>query len=86
MEWFLLLENMIFVYFVFDFDRYIYNRKGFKELVEEVDMIDNNIENIVVGIEIFLLDGSWFVKRRILKIIWYVKYSLKKDLELYYRE
>ena len=31
-------------------------------------------------------DGSWLVKRRVPKVIRSVRYSLKKDPELYYRE
>lgn len=78
--------KMTLAHFASDFDRYTYNRKGLKESVEEVFMMDNNIENIVAGTEIPLPDGSQLVKRRTSKIIRYVKHSLKKDPELHYRE
>lgn len=55
---------MTLAHFASDFDRYTYNRKGLKEPVEEVDIIDNNIENIVAGTEMPLPDGSRLVKRR----------------------
>lgn len=74
---------MTLAHFASDFDRYTYNRKGLKEPVEEVDMIDNNIENIVAGTEMPLPDGSRLVKRRTSKIIRYVKCSLKKKIRNY---
>lgn len=80
------MENIILSQFAFSFEKQVDKKKGISDTVDQIDGVDNNVEEIVAGMKIHLPDGSWLVKRRVPKVIRSVRYSLKKDPELYYRE
>lgn len=57
-----------------------------KEIDIEIDETDNNVEKIMPGTTIILRDGYQLVRRKVPKIIGYVKFIVRKDPEMYYRE
>ncbi|XP_053403150.1 uncharacterized protein LOC123564956 [Mercenaria mercenaria] len=81
------LENVCLAEFASLFERKPPRKvESTKELEINIDEIDNNVENITPGMDIRLADGYRLVRRTTPKVIRYVKFNVRKDPELHYRE
>jgi exonuclease III len=81
-----ILKKITLAEFAAWFDKSYKKKPSTKEQDLTIDTIDSIMDDIPSGYEIQLPDGQIIIKRTQPKILRYVKYSLEKDPENYYRE